>query len=456
MQTIKKVLVLSVTVLILIVAVALLFFRDQDTEKLYRCPGCNVILITTDSLRSDHLGYMGYERDTSPYLDTIAKEGVVFTKHYAQSSFTPPSLASIMTSQYVAEHGLIEWNELSDDKLTISEILKDNGYQTIAFNAGPHLNWVNLDQGFKFNYVGSKHRAGRLMNKRVLDWLEKDRRGKYFMWIHYFDAHRPYKPRTPYRDMYTGGYEKVKDPQREFKNPITLFKKVWSGKRRLTDAEEEYLISLYDGGISFQDTQIGSLISKMKTMGALENTIIIITADHGENLNEHKTQPNYFFSHDPTLYDQVTRVPLIFWADDLPKGIKTDTYTQSIDIAPTILEMLEIKNNNLPFRGKSLIPLFFGRTMPERDVFSQCEGWENKRMVISDGYKYILDLNNNQEELFHLSEDPGEKRNLIDTSDRSQELREKINIYIKTYEFNSTKEYELREKMKDQKSLGYI
>jgi choline-sulfatase len=442
MHTIKKVIVLSVTVLILIVAVVLLFIRDQDTEKLYSCPGCNVILITIDSLRLDHLGYMGYERDTSPYLDSIAKEGVVFTRHYAQSSFTPPSLASIMTSQYVAEHGLIDWNDLSDDKLTISEILKVKGYQTIAFNAGPHLNWVNLDQGFKFNYVGSKDRKGRAdrMNRKVLSWLEKERNGKYFMWIHYFDVHRPYTPKKPYRDMYTGGYEKAKDPQREFKNRIEFFKKVWSGERRLTDAEEEYLISLYDGGISFQDHEIGSLISKMKTMGALENTIIIITADHGENLNEHQAQPNYFFSHDPTLYDQVTRVPLIFWADNLPKGIKTDAYTQSIDIAPTILEMLEIKNNNLHFRGKSLIPLFFGHTMPERDVFSQCEGWENKRMVISDGYKYILDLNNNQEELFHLSEDPGEIRNLIDTSDRSQELREKIKTYIKTYEFNSTKD----------------
>jgi len=348
----------------------------------------NLLLITIDTLRADHLGCYGYKEIKTPHMDTLASEGVIFTQAITPVPITLPAHTSIMTGLYPIQHGVRNNGNfvLDEEAVTLAEIMRDNGYQTGACTGAFVLKSIfGLDQGFHF-YEDSLPTGGNqldlLYNERkaeaitpvALKWLKKNKEKKFFLWIHYFDPHAAYSPPSPFA--------------------------------------EEYQNHPYDGEIAYTDKCIGDLWQGMKKMGLTNKTIIILTSDHGEGLGEHGEATHAIFIYEATL-----RVPLIIKGPKglFPKGKSIPAMVSNMDIFPTVLELFGLeKIPDLP--SKSLVPLIFGK---ERKIHQQilCEclcpelnfGWSRLEGMRKADVKYIQAP---LPEIFHLAEDPFETKNL--------------------------------------------
>jgi arylsulfatase A-like enzyme len=420
-----------------------------------KCRDCNVILITIDSLRWDHLGYMGYPRNTSPFIDELASEGVVFTSAFAQSTFTPPSLASILTSKYVSDHGLKVWGRLDDNHTTLPEVLEAHGYQTFAVTRVPKLFEQNLNQGIQETSQGNYWRADDF-NNAALEWIDGKPEGKFFLWLHYYDPHRRYEPPPPFDKIFNRRYNLKRDLQRKDK---AFFQNFWKGNINLSKRQQWELITQYDGEIAFTDQQLGLLLGNLSERGLLDNSIVVISADHGEGLNEHTEDRRRMFVHDPLLYDQVVRVPLVFWGSRIPGGVVVDNLVESIDITPTILSILDIDYNQTGMYGMDLTPFFGDEVVePRSEVYSECWGWEEMKMVRSERYKYIRDIRHDREELYDLSRDGKERRDIIRRAGNiTEEFRLKMDSFMNRHVHTPAKETNLSRGLERRlRELGYI
>jgi len=252
----------------------------------------NIILITIDTLRADHLECYGYDKVKTPEINRLANEGILFEHNIVQAPLTLPSHASILTGTYPLHHGVRDNGGfyLSENHLTLAESLKNIGYTTGAFVAAFVLDshW-GLDQGFDYYYdnfdltkyktvsLDSVQRRGDEVLAEVYKWVEDQSQQKFFAWIHLYDPHTPYDPPEPYKTEYKG-------------RPL----------------------GLYDGEIAYVDQLMGEFRDFMDKKELLDNTLVIFTADHGESLGEHKESAHGFF-----IYDSDIRVPLIM---RLPEG----------------------------------------------------------------------------------------------------------------------------------------
>jgi arylsulfatase A-like enzyme len=432
---------------------------ERGGEADYKCPDCNVILITIDALRPDHLGCYGYERNTSPNIDRLAKEGILFKNAVAQASWTLPSFVSILTSLYPIKHQVDESNKrLSTKLVTLPEILRKNGYVTMAFvSQTPHLHRLyGLNRGFdlyKFDPTG-KASAQNDVVISWLGWLEKNYRGKFFLMIHYFDPHISYSPPRPFNEIFLNDslYEK---------NHLVAPKindGPWNGtggipkvaaKDNITNLN--YYISQYDGEIRYTDTYIGKLLEEINRLNLTNRTIVIVTADHGESLGEH----NSYFKHGDFVYDTLIKVPLIIriGKKSIVKLVKSQA--ESIDITPTILDILNIQFNET-IDGESMIPLIFE---PKRDseAFSETDKFKSIR---TNEWKYIHNFDNNSGELYNLKKDPKELKNVINEEPEiAEKLRKKLFKWMAEAVNKSVEpeKAEIDEETKERlRSLGYL
>lgn len=368
----------------------ILFWFGSIPEAAGTATSPNILLITIDTLRPDHLGCYGYETIKTPHIDNLAKEGVLFTNAFTPVPLTFPSHVSIMTGQYPIQHGVYDNGNfyLTDSANTLSEILQSNGYTTGAIVASFTLaSSCGLNQGFssydddingKPGEKGKNHdqfyRQGETITHLAKAWLLKNHKKPFFLWVHYFDPHAPYSPPAPFDTLY--------------KMP-------------------------YDGEIAFTDQCLGHLFEEMQKQGIMDNTFIILVGDHGEGLWEHNEQGHGLFIYNTTL-----KVPLIMHYPKLfPPRQKVTSLVGTIDIMPTILESLEIKSKGYGIQGKSLIPLLTGKEKDIRQMFygeslySQLNfNWAPlEGIVTSDGWKYIQAP---KPELYNLGDDPKEKTNL--------------------------------------------
>jgi arylsulfatase A-like enzyme len=323
----------------------------------------NIVLITIDTLRPDHLTCYGYAGPTSSHIDAFAEEAVLFEHVCCQSSQTLPSHASILIGTNPRTHKVISHESFVDQKITtLAEILKGRGYRTAAFISSHSLDSkYGLDQGFDTYWEVHKQFSvqERQIQKAqehsattdaVLDWLTDAAGSKFFLWVHWFDPHRPYDPPPRYLGEFAGGYAGLATSDPDF------IMKVWREQIDLAPEDVAHLVGRYDGEIAFTDAQVGRVLDDLESRGLLDNTIVIITADHGEILYEHE----HYFGHDIGLYDECIMIPLIV---HLPghghPGMRISPLVQSLDIMPTLLEALQIEPpQNL--EGKSLIPLMEG------------------------------------------------------------------------------------------------
>lgn len=359
-----------------------------------------IILIVIDTLRADHMGCYGYKRNTSPNIDTFAKESILFNGSFSPSSHTIPSHGSIFTSKYPSNHTIgfnqnafVETGKLNTDiDITLAEILSSSNYKTAAFVSGIVLRKAtNFDAGFEVydDEIGSDpygRRDGLKTNQRVFKWLEENHPHDFFLFIHYFDVHGPYANSAHYKDMFVNddfyGYpESLQDafdleptfnsiPYYQILNSVT------DENKNLLDYEKDvrYYKAQYDGGIRYVDDNIEKFIEKLKELNIYEDALIIITSDHGESLGEN----NVFFYHGLSVTLDQIAVPLLIkphkgW--NAKRGI-ISTPVSTIDLMPTILALCDYDYSDIGIEGRSLKKILEGKEDPilkERTLISENE-----------------------------------------------------------------------------------
>ncbi len=366
----------------------------------------NIVLITIDTLRADHLGCYGYSKATSPNLDRFAKQSLLFKNAYAAVPITLPSHATILSGLYPEHHGIRDNAHFQLTKSPmVQELLKQNGYHTSAIvSAAPLFSAFGLNRGFDVyhdEFPGAE-RAANVTTDLALQEM-KNFTSPYFLWVHYFDPHTEYEPPEQFR-------------------------------KKFPDAA-------YDGEIAFVDYQISRLLQ-----GIGPDSIVIITADHGESLGEHKESTHAVFVYNATLH-----VPLIIRAPGLKAGIRNDPVTLS-DIAPTILQLAGVNARTNSFDGISLLTQPKNRTILAESLYAQRNfGYAPLFACIREGKKFI---HAPDAEFYDLTNDPTELQNLIKKSS-VQECQNAIRGYSKTSskQNESTLSEEEQEKLR---SLGYV
>jgi len=464
----KRIFVLSCAAAILIFIVsraAFIHFRPLPHQ-----PKLNIILITVDALRYDHLGCYGYKRNTSPNIDKLAKEGIVLTQAISQGSFTAPSLPSIMTARYPNRHGVKAWGDSIDKSLaTLAQILKKNGFSTASICASDvFASILGLDKGFDSLSRHDDNLVAGEVTHRAIRWLKDNRSKNFFLWLHYLEPHEPYRPPLRTKKEFTaniidkGKQAKLvpilaKDPSdRDVYGAIGGIAKyaVVDGRRDM-----EFYVALYDAEIKYADEQIGIFLEKLKEMGLEENTLIILSADHGESLGDH----NLYFTHGQFLYDELIRVPLIIKFKKLFPAYKTiDSQVRLIDVMPTILDIAGIRPS-AKTDGVSLLPLISGKSsFPQLCAFSD---FDVKKSIRTPEWKLICtDPYGGEYELYNLKDDPKESVNLAKGNLTAEEriqfrfLKQKLNDYSKQELSISVKPIRvLSERARNKlKSLGYL
>lgn len=420
----------------------LFYFHQLQLDR----KGLNVLFITVDTLRADHLGVYGYERATSPNIDRLAEEGILFSQAVTQWPQTVGSLTSLMTGTYRYYHDVTRmWaDKLSNQFVLLPEILKNAGYNTIAVTPDVAVA-SNLHQGFdppdKASEAISENYDAEEITAYALSWLKGNAdKGKFFMWLHYADPHTLYEPPDSYDEMYVD--DKYYDGSKKL--PFILGPQHYFGgiapNIRLADNDVvDYYIAQYDAEIRYMDESVGNLLDTMKTMGIDENTIIIFTADHGESLGDH----NYYFGHGLLPYDASSRVPLILKTPDRKsKGKVRNSPVQLIDIMPTVLDVLNIPVNQ-EVQGKSLIPsILEDRNGISEYAFSEAGVWENYQHIIRTKKWKLIHIPNERYqrimrgmpfELYDIENDPNELDNLIEVETQiAEKLKKELFSWLNT------------------------
>ncbi len=342
----------------------------------------NVILITIDTLRADYLGCYGNDWIQTPTIDRLASEGMLFESAYAPCYHTNPSHASFLISVNPFVHGIVS----NDQRLTVPlpclpQIMKECGYTTLAAISAFHLENLMEGLGKWFDYYDKplpmKIRAGSFTTSDVIRRLDQVHNEPFFYWIHYYDPHQPYQALGDYHRMYYTG--DPADPSHTSMENAS-YPDSWD-----TDTSDswfrpfrdlDYFKKEYAAEVSYTDAEIGRLFQALERLDLDENTIIVLTADHGESLGEH----GIYFDH-WTLYDSDLHIPLIVrYPSNVPAGKRVKADVSGIDAAPTILELIGERDNFLAerlFDGRSLVPLW-----------NSSQTWE-PRIVSTDGISYF-------------------------------------------------------------------
>ncbi len=368
------------------------------------------------------MGCYGFDEETTPYIDTLAAEGIVFTKAFAQASWTLPSTVSLFTSLHPLSHKV--WSRerrLADKALTLAEALKEKGFKTCGMTANASASSVyNLFQGmddeialfdWENDELKSKKRLNVIWAEDFVDpawnWISKNKDEQFFMYIHFLQPHTPYNPPSSFLDETAQAYN---GPLKEME-PLMLRK---LNLDELTGADIEYLKSKYKGNLKYADYYLGKILDIFKEFGIFENTILVITSDHGESFQEHGV-----FGHSHNLFDEEIRIPLIL---RFPKkfglgGKKIEALVQSMDLMPTFLDIYRQGRINENLQGKSLLPLILeSEEIGHRYILGSLSKpfveEETRSDMLRDG-KYKIIIDRKETLLFDLEADPGEQNNLF-------------------------------------------
>lgn len=434
----------------------------------------HVLLITIDSLRADHLGCYGYQRNTSPNIDKLAKEGVLFLNCFATGSSTVWSFPGLLTGRYLevrnADYVLMD-NILDKKFITLAEYLKNAGYYTAGFMDKSLLNaGRGFEQGFDYyfyNISGEKGDA-RAITERVISFLNNYKNNKpFFIWMHSSGCHVSY--RFPDRGKYLSIFEndelyKQNDKKLKFTPEDTPNYFISRGYIPRIVSEQgkynlNYYIACYDAKLRYTDFYLGELLKSIKD-NIRDNMIIILTADHGESLGEH----NVYFSHGENIHDELLHIPLIINDNRSFKGAeKISTAVSSVDIVPTVLSRINpnwyFLNKNR-FDGRDLARLVKNKAINRKYLYSYSP-YSRSIRDIKKNVKYVL-TSNTREELFLL---PDEYANHINSKSKEaasvkEELRETLQIWLKNYPVQTdinAKKRKLDENLRHSlRFLGYI
>jgi arylsulfatase A-like enzyme len=368
----------------------------------------NLIVLVIDALRADRLSCYGNPHPTSPAIDAVAAEGVLFEQAMAQCSFTPPAMASILTGRYVPSHGLLGWeSRLAPAETTLADVVAGAGYRSAAFVYLNLLTRHGLSDGFG---EGEEMVEGaERLTALAKAWIEKDRATPFFLLLHCYDVHRPYTPPAPYDTLFDPAYAGTIDGGNETIDAVN------SGARAISPEDARHLAALYDGEIRCVDDTLGRFFAWLRETGLVDETVLVITSDHGEMLAE-RDAPRLRYTHDPSLYDGVMRIPLIVRGPGVPRGVRAGAQVREIDIMPTALDLLDI---DVPasVQGVSLFDAEgAARSEPlpaYADVYPEPTRPERYlRALRVSGMKVIHNLTHGTWEKYDLAADPSESRNV--------------------------------------------
>lgn len=352
--------------------------------------GFNLVLVNIDTLRADHLGCYGYARDTSPFIDSLAQDGVVFEHALSNSSFTRESVSTLFTGRLPSASGSVGWDAVpAAGTPTLGEILKSAGYRTGFFSMTTLLTDPAYTRGFdEHEHMTSTwglSRGGPRLSARALDFARRAAGGPFLLYLHYLDPHGPYEPPPEMVRRFT---DKV------FENPVALYMDARPHLRRFLkegfgpgEPRFEDMVLRYDAEIADTDRALSQLFEGLEPLGVLDRTLVVITADHGEEFLEHG-----FLEHGWTLYQESVRIPLILWARGLPPQ-RIGARVSTVDIPATVLALLELDREG-PGEGTPLFRRVDGRwqpAAPSRPYIGELVIPERNvvRTVIEGDWKYM-------------------------------------------------------------------
>ena len=362
-------------------------------------PPRGVILIMCDTLRKDHLNAYGYERETAPHLAKMASEGAMFLDNVSQATWTKVATPSIMTSLYPSSHRVHDFTDrLSPAATTLAEVYRQAGYATVAYSSVLFTGkFSNLHQGFEELHestsatdTGHPAKTARAYVDRASEWIEQHRDAPFFMFLHVFDPHDPFEPRSPYDALWADPANKaehmknLENVRKVIENP--LMKRFGMPNRAELEKAgidpEHYVAhdkNWYDGSIRGMDAEIARLLERLRTLGLEQQTQVAFISDHGEEFIEHGRM-----FHGQTVYGELTGVPLMLYRPGTIPAVKIPETVSSIDLMPTLLELSGLTAPE-GLQGQSLVPLIAAsRNRPEGGSAAETpaiSGWEPRAAV---------------------------------------------------------------------------
>jgi len=370
----------------------------------------NVLLVVLDAARAQQFGCYGYERATTPEIDRIAAEGVVFDRFFTPAVYTLAAMSAVWTAEPPDRHRT-ETSfsaRLPEDRLTLAELLTAQGIRTAGFVANPVAGEAfGFQRGFSefqevFRDSGSSAEAFRDALPPLWEELSRGRE-RFFAYVHLREPHFPYDPPAPFDSRFGSGGP-ISKAQRSEMEWIT---DVNQGRRVLTEAEQAHLVRLYDGNLAYADREVGRIRADLEGAGLWDRTVVIVTADHGEALGEHG-----WIGHNVQLFDPSIRIPLIvrFPAGLGPTG-RSASLADLTDLAPTIADLFGVLGrggSDEAFQGRSLLPVLGGA--PGRELVVSRSVWDSPIYAVRDeGFKLVHDTRSGDSQLFDLEADPDER-----------------------------------------------
>jgi len=425
----------------------------------------NVILVSLDTLRADRLSCYGYERETSPFLDGFAESGTLFETTVAQSPWTLPSHATMLTGRFPHRNGVVsEARTLAPEVPTLATVLCDQGMITGAI---VNSHWLSKEQGLMNGFLtytsfktleGNK---GKSITDRAIAWLDRYSAKPFFLFVHYYDVHSSYEPEPAYRDLFTGKYGGLADG-----STLQLIN-VRGGALEYNAEDIAHVSDLYDAEIRQLDDQIARLFAHISELGLDENTCVVITADHGEEFMEHGN-----VLHGRTMYGEVLDVPLIMRGPGIPTGKRVKEIAMLADIMPTVLGRLGLGGgksgadlvslDGVGLDGIDLIAAMAADSPAEQRLGFAESDWQNerpdiKRMVRSDRFKLCYNWFTGERELYDLENDPNEQRNIINENPGlADELMKRLEELMTGRRKGGVTEPRSQEDIEQLKKLGYF
>lgn len=384
----------------------------------------NVLLVSIDMLRARHLACYGYERPTSPNIDRLAREGALFARHMSSTSWTLPAHAALFTGLADSVHGCTDSHLALHERFeTLAERFAAAEYETAGFFAGPYLHpTYGLGQGFELYEDCTSAGAGAtsapgadqlseshvdVCNPRSFAAFERwfaGRSGRpFFAFVHLWDVHYDFLPPPPYDRMFDPSYEGTRDGQRFATDP--------SISAAMPARDLEHLIALYDGEIAWTDAFVGRMRALLEAAGVFDDTIVILTSDHGTEFFEHGSK-----GHRKTLYDEVLHIPLVVrFPARVPAGMRIEKQTRMIDVAPTLLDLAGLSRDERHM-GESLARLARDPSVPfpELALAELDTRTHAMRCVRASGWKLFQNREKGSPCAVDLARDPGERSLLCD------------------------------------------
>lgn len=453
-------------------------------ETEYVHDGPNFVFVLVDTLRADHVGVYGHDRDTTPFFDSLARQGLVFEQVVAQAPWTGASMASLWTSMYPSETGAgvtpdssgVRWlaksgeTKIRPDAIPLAEILAASGYHTIAVISNVYAGTVfGLERGFEVHVQQGGSDAAAITGKAIetLDqYLSENEPAPFFLYVHYLDAHEPTFPPEPYRARFPS---RDGEPHRE-EHAHWKFGDNADPQDPDFQSFREHKVDVYDASINYIDGQVARIAQLLDARGRRNSTIFIVASDHGQEFWDHveferdtHLDPRGLagVAHGQSLFGELTDVPLILQGSGIPVG-RIETRVRNLDIAPTILGLAGVESPDSRRRGVDLLEIARGDEGADLEAFSEslAYGPEAKSLEI-DGYKlirYSATRSGRNEFLFDRSNDPGEQIDILDSApEAASSLRRALDAIFAGRELVQGEEITLDPETRSQlQAIGYL